>query len=168
MLYLWDYVDRSVYRVTFARGFKKANILMCRRTIAHEEVDDIVGVAFVTPKANIFNKNVNCLLIISTVRQVKIIAMEYSSLTSLKVFETGMSTTTSGVNMKTIVGTKFGHIFMLGNDGNIWELDYRVSCGFVYPKSNRSLMFSCSKRKLGFKENVQRNYIHLVVHYLSS
>lgn len=95
--------------------------------IAHEEVDDIVGVAFVPPKAGIFNINVNYLMIISTVRQVKIIAMEYSPTAGLRVFETGMSTTTSGVNMKTIVGTKFGRIFMLGNDGNIWELDYRVS-----------------------------------------
>lgn len=123
-LYLWDYVEK--------------------RMIAHEEVDDIVGVAFVPPKAGIFNQNVNYLMIISTVRQVKIIAMEYSPAAGLRVFETGMSTTTSGVNMKTIIGTKFGRIFMLGNDGNIWELDYRQEETWFQGKCTKKLHTSGS------------------------
>ncbi|GAA5809257.1 hypothetical protein MFLAVUS_002662 [Mucor flavus] len=104
-LYIWDYVERKM-------------------TI-HVEDDDIVGVAFVPPKAGIFAPEINHLLIISTVREVKIIAVSYSASSGLKVFKTDMSTNTSGINMKTITGTKFGRVFMLGTDGNVWDLDYR-------------------------------------------
>lgn len=43
-----------------------------------------------------------------------------------------MTTNTSGVNMISIVGTNSGRVFMLGRDGNVWELDYRVK----YYKTN--------------------------------
>ncbi|KAG2233283.1 hypothetical protein INT48_001595 [Thamnidium elegans] len=91
----------------------------------HVEDDDIVGVAFVPPKEGIFAPEINHLLIISTVKEVKIIAVSYSVSSGFKVFKTDMSTNTSGINMKTIVGTKFGRVFMLGTDGNVWDLDYR-------------------------------------------
>lgn len=92
----------------------------------HVEDDDIVGVAFVPPKAGTFAPEINHLLIISTVKEVKIIAVSYSASTGFRVFKTDMFTSTSGVNMKTIVGTKFGRVFMLGTDGYVWDLDYRV------------------------------------------
>lgn len=92
----------------------------------HVEADDIVAVAFVPPKAGIFAPEINHLLIISTVKEVKIIAVSYTASSGLKVFKTDMSTNTSGINMKTIIGTKLGRVFMLGTDGNVWDLDYRV------------------------------------------
>lgn len=92
----------------------------------HEEEDEIVGVAFVKPKPGVFAAEINQLLIISTIQQVKIIAASYNPMSGLKVFQTDLNTSASGVNMKVIVGTNNGRVFMLGNDGNVWELDYRV------------------------------------------
>jgi nuclear pore complex protein Nup155 len=91
-----------------------------------EEEDDIVGVGFVKPKANIFMDNIQQLLIISTIREVKVTAVSYDRSTGLKFYRTDMTTNTAGVNMISIVGTNRGRVFMLGRDGNVWELDYRV------------------------------------------
>lgn len=102
--------------------------------IIHVEEDDIVSAAFVTPKAGIFTQDINQLLIVSTVKEVKIYAVSYSTISGFKVFKTDMATNSSGINMKTIVGTKFGRIFMLGTDGNVWDLDYRVSHIFFFIK----------------------------------
>ncbi|KAI8983097.1 Nup133 N terminal like-domain-containing protein [Pilobolus umbonatus] len=120
LLYLWDYVDS-----------KDVSTI--------EEQDEIVGIGFTTPKAGIFNDNISQLLIISTTQQVKIIAMNYDIRTGLKIYDTGMSTNSSGVNMKQIIGTKHGRIFMLGADGNLWELDYRREEGWFSSKCSKRL-----------------------------
>ncbi|KAI7888861.1 Nup133 N terminal like-domain-containing protein [Mucor mucedo] len=118
-LYLWDYTERKM--------------------IVHEEEDEIVGAAFVKPKAGVFAAEINQLLIISTIRQVKIIAASYNPTTGLKVFQTDLNTTASGVNMKVIVGTNKGRVFMLGNDGNVWELDYRSDETWFTGKCSKKL-----------------------------
>lgn len=100
----------------------------------HVEEDDIVGAAFVQPKEGVFTQEINQLLIVSTVKEVKIIAVSYNVSSGFKVFKTDMSTNTSGINMKAIVGTKFGRVFMLGTDGNVWDLDYRV----------RNVIYNCN------------------------
>jgi hypothetical protein len=66
------------------------------------------------------------LLIISTTREVKITAVSYKRSTGFKLYRTDMTTNTAGVNMVNIIGTSRGRVFMLGRDGNVWELDYRV------------------------------------------
>lgn len=66
-------------------------------------------------------------MIVSTLSFVKIIAISEDRIDGVRFHKTDMYTNTSGVNMKTILGTNNGRIFMLGNDGNVWELDYRVS-----------------------------------------
>lgn len=96
--------------------------------LIHEEADDIAGIAFVKPKSDIFASNITHLLIISTVREIKIHAIGFNAATGvLNVYQTDMATTSADHIMTSIVGTKFGRIFMLGNDGNVWELEYRVS-----------------------------------------
>jgi hypothetical protein len=106
----------------------KFALISVRHMTVHEEEDDIVGLAFVKPKSNIFASHITHLMIMSTVREIKIHAISYNAITgAFNVFQTDMSTTTTGVNMTAIVGTKFGRVYMLGSDGNVWELEYRVS-----------------------------------------
>lgn len=93
----------------------------------YEEEDDIVGIGFVRPKPDVFNSDkVYRLLIVSTVSQVKLIAISKDATDGIRFHQTDTYTSTSGINMKSIVGTSDGRVFMLGNDGNVWELDYRV------------------------------------------
>lgn len=137
--------------------------------IIHEEEDDIVGVAFVKPKPGIFAPEINQLFIISTVRQVKIIAASYSPISGLKVFQTDLSTTSSGVNMKTIIGSSSGRVFMLGNDGNVWELDYRVRNDFVMCMF-MILIGSIERRNMVFRKmfkEITYNWKRLVIYYLN-
>lgn len=95
--------------------------------MTYEEEEDIVGIGFVTPKPGIFRDDIKHLMVVSTISEVKIMALEYTSTKQLRVHKTDMTTNTAGVNMISIVGTQQGRIFMLGDDGYVWELDYRVS-----------------------------------------
>lgn len=138
--------------------------------IVHEEEDEIVGVAFVKPKPGIFAAEINQLLIVSTVKQVKIIAASYNQTSGLKVFQTNLNTTSSGVNMRTIVGTETGRVFMLGNDGNIWELDYRVrrKKAIVCVGVDTNRILSTGWRNMVFWKVLQEityNWKHLVIYY---
>ncbi|ORE01474.1 hypothetical protein BCV72DRAFT_339400 [Rhizopus microsporus var. microsporus] len=120
-LYLWDYVNSN-------------NISI------YEEEDDIIGIGFAPPKPDVFNSEKICqLLIVSTLSFVKIIAISEHPTDGVRFHKTDMYTSTSGVNMKTILGTNNGRIFMLGNDGNVWELDYRQSEGWFTGKCSKRL-----------------------------
>ena len=96
------------------------------------DTEDIVGIGFVQPKPGVFRDENKQLLVVSTINEVKIMALEYSTSKDLKVHKTDMATNSTGVNMLSIVGTKQGRIFMLGDDGHVWELDYRVSHSFIF------------------------------------
>ncbi|RCH87251.1 hypothetical protein CU098_000350, partial [Rhizopus stolonifer] len=119
-LYLWDFAES-------------------RDLVIHEEEDAIVGIGFVKPKPQVFKEEIKQLLIISTVREIKIIALKYNSVTGLEVFATDMITSSSGVNINAIVGTEQGRIFMLGDDGNVWELDYRSQEGWFTGKCTKKI-----------------------------
>ncbi|KAI8973471.1 Nup133 N terminal like-domain-containing protein [Mycotypha africana] len=123
-LYLWDYIKGSI--------------------VTYEEDFDIVGIGFVKPKPDVFLDEVKQLMIISTKREVKIMALVYSSTTDLKVYPTDMKTNTTGISMTDIVGTKYGRVFMLGNDGNVWELDYRSEESWFYSKCSKKLHTSAN------------------------
>ncbi|EPB85962.1 hypothetical protein HMPREF1544_07294 [Mucor circinelloides 1006PhL] len=91
----------------------------------HEETDDIVGVGFVAPKPGIFVDSVKQLMVIATAREVKILGIANGP-DGLQFVNSFMTTLTNGVHMHQIIGTSQGRIFMLGNDDNVWELDYRA------------------------------------------
>lgn len=94
--------------------------------VHHEETDDIVGVGFVAPKPGIFVDSVKQLLVIATTAMIKIIGISNGP-DGLQFVDSFMATGADGVCMHQIVGTSQGRVFMLGNDGNVWELDYKVS-----------------------------------------
>ncbi|OBZ89569.1 hypothetical protein A0J61_02381 [Choanephora cucurbitarum] len=120
ILYLWDFVDTP-------------------NLVTYEEEEDIVGIGFVTPKPGIFRDDIKHLMVVSTISEVKIMALEYTSTKQLRVHKTDMTTNTAGVNMISIVGTQQGRIFMLGDDGYVWELDYRPKETWFSSKCTKKL-----------------------------
>lgn len=96
----------------------------------YEDAHEIVGVAVVKPKADVFNNTVTHVLIVASVQEINVIAINYKNVDGfndkLVFYTTGIMTSASGIRMNTIVGTINGRVFMLGNDGNVYELEYRV------------------------------------------
>ncbi|KAG1451876.1 hypothetical protein G6F56_007971 [Rhizopus delemar] len=106
----------------------------------YEESDDIVAIGFVLPKKDVFDSDkVYRLLIISTISQVKVIAISKDAAGNIRFHQTDTQTNNSGINMKSIVGTKEGRVFMLGSDGNVWELEYRQTEGWFTSKCSKRL-----------------------------
>ncbi|KAI9486645.1 MAG: Nup133 N terminal like-domain-containing protein [Benjaminiella poitrasii] len=125
LIYIWDYTQS-------------------RDIVTLEEEEEIVGIGFVKPKPGIFIKEMKQLMIVSTVREVRVVGLVYDPKLGLKIFNTDMSTNTAGVNMISIVGTNQGRIFMLGSDGNVWELDYRSEESWFVNKCSKKLHTSGS------------------------
>ncbi|KAG0187563.1 hypothetical protein DFQ28_006132 [Apophysomyces sp. BC1034] len=110
-LYLWDYMGR-------------------RNINTYESDSEIVGVAVLKPKSDIFNEHITHVLIVATVREISVIALSFQpnagNSDCLTFYKTEITTASGGVRMKSIIGTKAGRVFMLGDDGNIWELEYKI------------------------------------------
>ncbi|CAO3625794.1 unnamed protein product [Cunninghamella echinulata] len=123
-IYLWNYNNRQVFDV-------------------YEDAHEIVGVAVVKPKADVFNNTVTHVLIVASVQEINVIAINYKNVDGfndkLVFYTTGIMTSASGIRMKTIVGTINGRVFMLGNDGNVYELEYRGSEGWFSSRCYKTL-----------------------------
>lgn len=141
--------------------------MISRGIMIHETENDIVGVGFVKPKPGIFVDRVKQLMIIATTSEISVIGV-VNGPQGLNYVNSFISTVTNGVHMLQIVGTSQGRIFMLGNDDNVWELDYRVSRIFVLITKKLFLNSGIRHRKLGLLVNVTRNCKHLAVALVSS
>lgn len=80
----------------------------------------------VKPKPNVFSENITHLLVLSTPLQVIVLALEVKA-TEIKVYATDMSRPADNVQFKIIKGTEDGRIFMVGNDGKLYEFEYPVN-----------------------------------------
>ncbi|KAK4510872.1 Calreticulin [Mucor velutinosus] len=109
----------------------------------HEEDDDIVGVGFVAPKPGIFLDSVKQLLVIATTTMIKVFGIADGP-DGLQFVNSYMTTLTNRVCMRQIVGTSQGRIFMLGNDDNVWELDYKAKETWFSSKCSKKLQTSSS------------------------
>ncbi|CEP18376.1 hypothetical protein [Parasitella parasitica] len=121
-LYLWDYVESREVKI-------------------HEEADEIVGVGFVKPKPGIFVDSVKQLMIIATTHDIRVIGV-VNGANDLEYVDSCMTTGTTGVHMIQIIGTSQGRVFMLGNDDNIWELDYKSKETWFTSRCNKKMQTS--------------------------
>ncbi|KAF9914439.1 hypothetical protein BX616_008291 [Lobosporangium transversale] len=122
-LFLWNYADGGNYE-------------------SYEELDQIiVNVALVKPKPDTFDDKVEYLLVIATPIEVHLLGMSVGfGSTPHTLYITNMSVPTDNVAIKSIVGTADGRIFMNGNDGRLWEVDYQAEEGWFSKK--------CTKREV--------------------
>ncbi|KAF9152095.1 hypothetical protein BG015_005786 [Linnemannia schmuckeri] len=122
-LFLWNYADGGHYE-------------------SYEELDQIiVNVALVRPKKDTFDDKVEYLLVIATPIEVHLLGVSVGSGSiPHTLYITNMSVPTDNVPIKSIVGAADGRIFMNGNDGRLWEIDYQAEEGWFSKK--------CSKREV--------------------
>ncbi|KAI1311300.1 hypothetical protein EDD11_003513 [Mortierella claussenii] len=122
-LFLWNYMDGGHYE-------------------SYEELDQIiVNVALVKPKPDTFDDKVEYLLVIATPIEIHLLGLSSGSgSTPHTLYITNMSVPTDNVAIRSIVGTADGRIFMNGNDGRLWEIDYQAEEGWFSKK--------CSKREV--------------------
>lgn len=106
-LYLWNYFKPEEFDVY--DGLTEA----------------IISVALSVPKAGIFQESVKYVLALATPVEVVLLALcNVNKDGQLKLVPTAYSLPSDNVTMLKIVGSLSGRIFMAGNDGNIYELDY--------------------------------------------
>ncbi|KAF9114226.1 hypothetical protein BGX27_011428 [Mortierella sp. AM989] len=122
-LFLWNYADGGQYE-------------------SYEELDQIiVNVALVKPKPDTFDDKVEYLVVIATPIEVHLLGLASGTGSQPHtLYITNMSVPTDNVAIRGIVGTADGRIFMNGNDGRLWEIDYQAEEGWFSKK--------CSKREV--------------------
>eukprot|EP01038_Epipyxis_sp_PR26KG_P007824 gene7824-10628_t len=85
----------------------------------------IVSVALATPKVGVFMDTVKYVLVVATPVEVVVIAVTCDSNCRLvRLIPTAYKLPTDNVTMFKMIGSQGGRIFMAGNDGNLYELDY--------------------------------------------
>jgi nuclear pore complex protein Nup155 len=90
---------------------------------------------------DVFNEKVEYLLVIATPIEIHLLGLAVGSGSSQHTFYiTNMSVPTDNVAIRSILGTADGRIFMNGNDGRLWEIDYQAEEGWFSKK--------CSKREV--------------------
>ncbi|KAI9029822.1 Nup133 N terminal like-domain-containing protein [Phycomyces nitens] len=122
-LYFWDYVERKELE-------------------AYKESSEIVGIGLVKPKTDVFSSEITHVLVVATVDEIKIVALSFKQTkieSTIAFYSSGFSTPSGNVHMTSFVGTKFGRIFMLGNDGNLWEFVYKSEEGWFTSKCYKQL-----------------------------
>ncbi|KAG0042079.1 hypothetical protein BGZ83_000923 [Gryganskiella cystojenkinii] len=145
----------SDYSATYVAPNPSQQILRRKRAISlpdtlfehgqyesYEELDQvIVNVAIVKPKSDTFDDKVEYLLVIATPIEVHLLGVATGSgSTPHTLYLTNMSVPTDNITMRSIVGTAEGRIFMNGNDGRLWEIEYQAEEGWFSKK--------CSKKEL--------------------
>lgn len=120
---------------------------------------EIIDVAIVRPKTGVFSESVEWLIVAVTPMEIVLLATTFespdktgmqnsSSINDSKEFknysnldltlhETGLNFPSDEVNTVSICGTENGRIFLAGNDGNIYELDYQQESDWFSPKCKK-------------------------------
>ncbi|KAG7195159.1 uncharacterized protein KQ657_003683 [Scheffersomyces spartinae] len=104
----------------------------------------ILTAKLVKPREGVFVKEVNYLLIISTVTDIHIFLIEYNESTnSLEVFNPNLSVSTQGLIVnKFAVHLKTNEIYFSGegNGVNVWRLEYTNKSSFIKNKCDKTCL----------------------------
>ncbi|EGC38897.1 hypothetical protein DICPUDRAFT_148347 [Dictyostelium purpureum] len=137
-LYLWDY---------------RAN-----ETTSHNLSQVIINCALVTPKKNTFKDNVKKVMVVCTHVEIFLFALCYSSENKFELLSgkykiiNRLSIPTDNVCISDIIGTKEGRVFLSGQDGHIYEIEY--SKDSLYWFSNERI------KKTNLTQNFVENFIN--------
>jgi nuclear pore complex protein Nup155 len=105
-LYLWNYKDNDV---TPYYG------------LSHQ----ILSVALSAPKVNVFQSEVKYVLVVATTEEIVLLAVTLDAFShTWKLIPTPYQTTTDDVIIRKIIGSQTGRIYMGGNNGSLYELEY--------------------------------------------
>lgn len=85
----------------------------------------IIAVSLSAPKPGVFTSNVKYVLIVATPVEVTLFAIMWETeLSQLRLQQTTYTVPSDNVTMFRVVGSQCGRVFMGGNDGNVYELEY--------------------------------------------
>lgn len=88
----------------------------------------IVSVALSAPKPGVFLDSVRYVLVVASPVEVTLLAVTCDEQgNNFKLVPTAYTMPSDNVAMVKVVGSQAGRIFMAGNDGNVYELDYSNS-----------------------------------------
>ncbi|TPX44137.1 hypothetical protein SeMB42_g04428 [Synchytrium endobioticum] len=113
-LFLWNYMTGNDY------------------TTWEDQEQLISTVGLVSPRKNIFIKEIEYLLVIATSIEILLVGVAFSgSQKELKLYRTGYSVSTDDVRITNVIGTVEGRIFLCGANGHVYELIYQAQEGFL-------------------------------------
>lgn len=85
----------------------------------------IVSVSLSAPKPGVFQESVKYVLVVASPIEVAVLALSYDeNRRNLRLISTIYKLPSDNVTMVKITGSQSGRIYMAGNDGNLYELDY--------------------------------------------
>lgn len=88
--------------------------------------ETILSVSISAPKPGIFLDSVKYVLVLATAVEVVLLAISWDELgNNLKLISTAYTAPTDNIIMVKVLGSQVGRIFMGGNNGNLYELDYK-------------------------------------------
>ena len=119
------------------------------RTRALNTFDDqeqiIVSVGLVKPWPKVFLDQIEYLLVVTTPLEVLLLGVAFKDAAkadmprgSLTLYRTEFALSVDSVNMISIHGTNSGRIFMVGNDGNLYQLEYQSDEGWFTRKMRKT------------------------------
>ncbi|KAH6585687.1 hypothetical protein BASA50_001021 [Batrachochytrium salamandrivorans] len=124
-LYLWNYEDN---------GDNAINTFDDQEQI-------IISAALVKPIPGVFLDRIEYVLVVATPLEIILLGIAFSKKGqdgsprgAMTIYRTDMSIASDGVNMTSIVGTDTGRIFMRGNNGQLYELEYESQDGWLVRK----------------------------------
>ncbi|KAJ3416105.1 hypothetical protein HDV05_003074 [Chytridiales sp. JEL 0842] len=121
-LFLWNYDSKDDFQV-------------------FEDQDQvIVSVGLVKPLPGVFLEQINYLLVIATPVEIMLVAMAYTKdngTPKLNLYRTEIMISSDNVSMTSIIGTENGRIFMCGNNGRLYELQYQAEDGWFTRKCRK-------------------------------
>eukprot|EP00730_Choanoeca_flexa_P008962 TRINITY_DN12562_c0_g2_i1.p1 TRINITY_DN12562_c0_g2~~TRINITY_DN12562_c0_g2_i1.p1 ORF type:complete len:1292 (+),score=380.00 TRINITY_DN12562_c0_g2_i1:19-3894(+) len=138
----WLSVDKQIYLWNLSDGTD-----FC---VYKELAEVIVGVALVKPRPGSFDPRVEYLLCLATPSTVSLVGVEFQRTAEGQVEELNLDadahyvTSTDNVAMTCLIGGPDGRIFMGGNDGAVYELQYEKSTSWLFGYKCRKINHSQS------------------------
>ncbi|KAJ2576194.1 hypothetical protein GGH19_002380 [Coemansia sp. RSA 1807] len=121
-LFLWNYEDETDFY-----SFE-----------GQEQI--IVSVALVKPRSGVFVEAVTHVLVVATPLEVFLLGVGHRGGArggEVTLYATQISVAADGVAMTCIAGAHDGRVFMGGNDGGLYEFEYRASDGWLTKRARK-------------------------------
>jgi hypothetical protein len=134
VLYLWNYVQADMEIFDIYNG----------------STSMITSVCLSTPKSNIFHEKINYILVVATRDDLYILGIEHKKDNSIQLFPTEFITPTDDVTILKMVGTRWGKVYMIGDNSLLYELDYGYEEG-LFALSGTYKCKKVTKSSLGWK-----------------
>ena len=127
-LFLWKYsaLDGASNEPGFATSPTPSSALASADCLVYDGITEvIVSVALTAPRPGVFLDSVKYLLVVASPLEVVLLAITCDAHgEGLQLLPTVYKMPSDNVAMVKVVGSQCGRVFMAGNDGNVYELDY--------------------------------------------